>query len=94
VPQAGGHLRHVSRPDRAPDQIELAPNRPDVRVPAGAKTGRGARIAAAKPSRRRAHSAGLSANKDFVEGFASKFHPLLMTQEVKLLHAAPWGSHP
>jgi NIPSNAP len=43
---------------------------------------------------RRAHWAGLSANKGFVEGFASKFRPLLMTQEVKLLHPAPWGSHP
>jgi len=40
---------------------------------------------------RRAHRAGLSANRDFVEGFASKFRPLLMTQEVKLLHPAPWG---
>jgi hypothetical protein len=29
-----------------------------------------------------------------VEGFASKFRPLLMTQEVKLLHPAPWGPHP
>jgi hypothetical protein len=38
--------------------------------------------------------AGLSANRDFVEGFASKFRPLLMTQEVKLLQAAPWGPHP
>jgi hypothetical protein len=28
-------------------------------------------------------------NKDFVEGFASKFRPLLMTQEMKLLQAAP-----
>jgi hypothetical protein len=43
---------------------------------------------------RRAHWAGLSANKDFVDGFASKFRPLLMTQEVKLLQAAPWGPHP
>ena len=43
---------------------------------------------------RRAHWAGLSANRDFVEGFASKFRPLLMTQEVKLLQAAPWGPHP
>ena len=34
------------------------------------------------------------ASKDFVEGFASKFRPLLMTQEVKLLQAAPWGPHP
>jgi hypothetical protein len=33
------------------------------------------------------------ANKDFVEGFASNFRPLLMTQEVKLLQAAPWGPH-
>jgi hypothetical protein len=43
---------------------------------------------------RRAHWAGVYANKDFVEGFASKFRPLLMTQEVKLLQAAPWGPHP
>ena len=34
------------------------------------------------------------ASKDFVEGFASKFRPLVMTQEVKLLTAAPWGPHP
>jgi hypothetical protein len=34
------------------------------------------------------------ANKDFVEGFAAKFRPLVMTQEVKLLHPAPWGPHP
>jgi hypothetical protein len=38
--------------------------------------------------------AGVFANKDFVEGFASKFRPLVMTQEVKLLTAAPWGPHP
>ena len=31
------------------------------------------------------------ANKDFVEGFASKFRSIVMTQEVKLLTAAPWG---
>ena len=31
---------------------------------------------------RRAHWADVYANKDFVEGFASKFRPLLMTQEV------------
>jgi hypothetical protein len=43
---------------------------------------------------RRAHWAAGFANKDFVEGFASKFRPLLMTQEVKLLHPAPWGPHP
>ena len=43
---------------------------------------------------RRAHWAAVYANKDFVESFASKFRPLLMTQEVKLLRAAPWGPHP
>jgi hypothetical protein len=43
---------------------------------------------------RRAHWTGVYANKDFAEGFASKFRPLLMTQEVKLLHPAPWGPHP
>lgn len=43
---------------------------------------------------RRAHWGAVFANKDFVEGFASEFRPLLMTQEVKLLQAAPWGSHP
>jgi hypothetical protein len=31
---------------------------------------------------RRAHWAAVYANKDFVEGFASKFRPLLITQEV------------
>ena len=30
---------------------------------------------------RRKHWAGVFANKDFVEGFASKFRPLVMTQE-------------
>jgi hypothetical protein len=43
---------------------------------------------------RREHWKAVFANKDFVEGFASKFRPLVMTQEVKLLHAAPWGPHP
>jgi hypothetical protein len=43
---------------------------------------------------RRGHRAAVDANKDFIDGFASKFRPLLMTQEVKLLHAAPWGPHP
>ena len=43
---------------------------------------------------RRAHWASVYANKDFVDGFASKFRPLLITQEVKLLQAAPWGPHP
>ena len=32
---------------------------------------------------RRAHWAAVFANKDFVESFASKFRPLVMTQEVK-----------
>ena len=43
---------------------------------------------------RRAHWAAVYANKQFVDGFASKFRPLLITQEVKLLQAAPWGPHP
>ena len=43
---------------------------------------------------RRAHWQAVFANTDFVVGFASKFRPLVMTQEVKLLHAAPWGPHP
>ena len=43
---------------------------------------------------RRAHWASLYANKDFIEGFAVKFRPLVMTQEVKLLTPAPWGPHP
>src|SRR4029453_14978680 len=43
---------------------------------------------------RRAHWASVFANKDFVEGFAVKFRPLVATQEVKLLAAAPGGPHP
>ena len=43
---------------------------------------------------RRKHWAGVFADKDFVEGFASRFRPLVMTQEVNLLTAAPWGPHP
>ena len=43
---------------------------------------------------RRAHWAAVFANTDFAVGFASKFRPLVMTQEVKLLQAAPWGPHP
>lgn len=43
---------------------------------------------------RRAHWASLFANKEFIEGFAAKFRPLVVTQEVKLLTAAPWGPHP
>ena len=34
---------------------------------------------------RRAHWAAVYANKDFVEGFAVKFRPLVASQEVKLL---------
>jgi hypothetical protein len=43
---------------------------------------------------RRRHWSSVFANRDFVEGFAAKFRPLVMTQEVKLLTAAPWGPHP
>jgi catechol 2,3-dioxygenase-like lactoylglutathione lyase family enzyme len=43
---------------------------------------------------RRGHWAAVFANKDFVEGFASKFRPLVMSQEVKLMTEAPWGPHP
>jgi NIPSNAP len=43
---------------------------------------------------RRAHWAAVYANKDFIEGFAAKFRPLVMQQEVKLLNPAPWGPHP
>ena len=42
---------------------------------------------------RRAHWAAVHQNTDFVEGFAPKFRPLLVSQEVKLLTAAPWGRH-
>ena len=43
---------------------------------------------------RRAHWAAMFANKDFVAGFVFKFRPLLITQEVELLHPASWGPHP
>jgi hypothetical protein len=43
---------------------------------------------------RRGHWAAVFANTDFVEGFAAKFRPLVLTQEIKLLQAAPWGPHP
>ena len=43
---------------------------------------------------RRAHWAAVFENKDFTGPFTDKFRPLVMTQEVKLLHAAPWGPHP
>jgi hypothetical protein len=45
-------------------------------------------------STRRAHWAAVFADKDFVEGFASKFRQLVMSQEVKLMTEAPWGPHP
>jgi hypothetical protein len=43
---------------------------------------------------RRAHWAAVFADPAFMDGFAAKFRPLVMTQEVKLLNAAPWGPHP
>ena len=43
---------------------------------------------------RRRHWEAVYANKDFIENFAPKVRALLMTQEVKLLQAAPWGPHP
>ena len=43
---------------------------------------------------RRAHWTRLFAFAPFIEGFAAKFRPLVQTQEVKLLTAAPWGPHP
>jgi hypothetical protein len=42
---------------------------------------------------RRALWARLYADPDFLD-FASKFRPLLISQEVKLLLPAPWGPHP
>jgi hypothetical protein len=43
---------------------------------------------------RRDHWKAVFANVDFIEGFAAKFRPLVLSQEVKLLTAAPWGPHP
>ena len=43
---------------------------------------------------RRAHWASVFANKDFVEGFASKFRPLLMTQEVSCFRPLRGGRIP
>jgi hypothetical protein len=43
---------------------------------------------------RRAHWAAVYASKDFVEGFAAKLRPLVASEEVTLLTAAPWGPHP
>lgn len=43
---------------------------------------------------RRRHWAAVFSNQDFIEGFAPKFRPLVLTQDVKLMTAAPWGPHP
>jgi hypothetical protein len=43
---------------------------------------------------RRAHWAAVYSNKAFIEDFAGKLRPLIVSQEVKLLTAAPWGPHP
>src|SRR5260370_15404431 len=43
---------------------------------------------------RRAHWAGVYANKDFGEGFANNLRRAVLSQEVKLLTAAPQGPHP
>jgi hypothetical protein len=44
---------------------------------------------------RRAFWTRLRADKDFMEGFfSSRFRPLLMTMEMKLLTPAAWGHHP
>lgn len=40
---------------------------------------------------RRAHWKAVYANTDFVDVFAAKFRPLVMSQDVKLLTGAPWG---
>jgi hypothetical protein len=64
------------------------------RIGAGAFHAVQASTIARAPALERKHWAAVFANKDFVEGFASKFRPLVMTQEVKLLTAAPWGPHP
>ena len=42
---------------------------------------------------RRNHWDTLFADKDFMV-FAGKIRPLIMTQNVQLLSAAPWGPHP
>ena len=42
---------------------------------------------------RRAHYDLLFEDQDFMN-FAAKFRPLVQTQEVQLLTAAPWGPHP
>jgi hypothetical protein len=47
----------------------------------------------ADDAERRAHWKGVFGDKDFM-AFAVQLRPLVMTQEVKLLLAAPWGPHP
>lgn len=42
---------------------------------------------------RRRHWKGVFGDQEFMK-FAVQFRPLVMTQEVKLLLAAPWGPHP
>lgn len=42
---------------------------------------------------RRDHWARLFVNQPFL-GFAKQFRPLVKTQEVQLMTAAPWGPHP
>lgn len=43
---------------------------------------------------RRAHWAAVFSSRAFMEDFAVKFRPLVMSQEVKLMNPAPWGPHP
>jgi hypothetical protein len=40
-----------------------------------------------------AHWAAVFANQDCMEGFAAHFCPLVLSQEVNLLTATPWGPH-
>ena len=42
---------------------------------------------------RRNHWSTLFKDEDFV-GFAGKIRPLIISQKVQLLQAAPWGPHP
>lgn len=42
---------------------------------------------------RRHHWAAIYADDDFM-AFAAKLRPMLMSQENKLMQAAPWGPHP
>jgi hypothetical protein len=42
---------------------------------------------------RRRHWQSLQADPDF-QAFGAKIRPLILTQENKLLNAAPWGPHP